>query len=169
VSTVTTYPVDLTLVPWAPATSVAVYPRVSEQVLADMPPTGVPVVATNVVAPDRSLSFDLPEGDYYAVAPMTPGQRDYRYLAFRSEIPLEEFIPGPPGPLGPQGYPGPSGAQGAAGSAGHPRPARPRLDPWGQPGRRASGRQAPRGHPARRATPAPLGCPARRGSRVRRA
>jgi hypothetical protein len=83
VSTVTTYPITLTLVPWPIASTVNAYPRVSDQILPDLPPTGVPVVDSAVVAADHSLSFDLPPGVYWAVAPLTAGQRDYRYVGFR--------------------------------------------------------------------------------------
>jgi len=147
VSTVTTYPTTLTLVPWAPGTTVDAYPRVSDQILADMPPTGVPMVASEVVAADRSLLFDLPEGDYWAVAPMTPGQRDYRYVQFRSQIPLADFIPGPPGPMGPQGYPGPQGERGPAGPTGATGPQGPQgvIGPQGPGGTGSIGPAGPQG------------------------
>ena len=146
-STVTTYPVAMSLVPWDPGTTVDAYPRTSDQILADMPPTGVPKVASEVVAADRSLLFDLPEGDYWAVAPMTPGQRDYRYVQIRSQIPLEEFIPGPPGPMGPQGYPGPQGPQGVKGDTGIQGPMGPQgpIGPVGPGGTGSIGPVGPQG------------------------
>jgi hypothetical protein len=109
--------VKLTLVPWAVATSVVAYPRVSDQVLPDMPPTGVASAAASPVLADRSLSYDLPDGDYWAVAPLTLGQRDYRYLAFVVETPAPN-VPGPTGPQGPQGPQGPNGNQGLPGPTG---------------------------------------------------
>jgi hypothetical protein len=115
VSTVTTYPITLTLVPWPIASTVNAYPRVSDQILPDLPPTGVPVVDSAVVAADHSLSFDLPPGVYWAVAPLTAGQRDYRYVGFVIEEPDHQIE-------GPQGETGPSGGSGPVGAARRPGP-----------------------------------------------
>jgi hypothetical protein len=150
----TTYTTVLRLVPWQLGATVKAYPRVSEQVLPDLPPTGVPVLASAVVAADQTLTFDLPEGDYWAVAPLTPGQRDYRYVGFRSQIPLEDFIAGPPGPMGPQGYPGPQGQTGTQGAQGIQGPQGP-TGPFGAQGVRGpAGQTGAAGAPG---DPGPMG------------
>jgi hypothetical protein len=150
----TTYTTVLRLVPWQLAATVKAYPRVSEQVLPDLPPTGVPILASAVVAADQTLTFDLPEGDYWAVAPLTPGQRDYRYVGFRSQIPLEDFIAGPPGPMGPQGYPGPQGQTGTQGAQGIQGPQGP-TGPFGAQGVRGpAGQTGAAGAPG---DPGPMG------------
>ena len=111
--------VKLTLVPWDADTTVPAYPRVSEQILPDLPPTGVAPVTESVVSAGRSLTYDLPFGDYWAAAPLTDGLRDYRYVGFSVTRPDDPMlIPGPPGPMGPMGYPGPQGSQGSEGPEG---------------------------------------------------
>lgn len=118
--------VTLTLVPWAPGATVGAYPRKSEQMRPEGPPTGVPVLQTAIVANDASLTFTaLPDGEYWAVAPINgnggmptsvdPGE--YQYIAFMAQKPKEQ-IPGPPGPQGPQGNQGVQGPQGVTGSQG---------------------------------------------------
>jgi Collagen triple helix repeat (20 copies) len=113
----------LTLVPWAPGQTVKAYPRKSELVLPEQPPPMVPSVQTVAVASDQSLTFgpDLNPGEYWAVAELHPGQRDYRYVGFSMEPP-NYYVPGPTGPQGPQGFAGPQGPVGAAGAQGIPGP-----------------------------------------------
>jgi hypothetical protein len=104
----------LTLVPWAIGTTVKAYPRRSELKLPDMPPPMVASVATDVVDAEQSITFGpgLDPGEYWAIAPLTAGQRDYRYVGFSIEAP-DYYVPGPTGPQGLQGPPGPQGpAQG---------------------------------------------------------
>jgi hypothetical protein len=104
----------LMLVPWAIGTAVKAYPRRSELKLPDMPPPMVAAVATQNVGADQSVTFGpgLDPGEYWAIAPLTPGQRDYRYVGFSIEAP-DYYVPGPAGPQGPQGPIGPQGpAQG---------------------------------------------------------
>lgn len=116
----------LTLVPWAPGQQVKAYPKRSELVLPDQPPPQVPSVQTVAVASDQSLTFgpDLDPGEYWAIAELTPGQRDYRYVGFKMEPP-NYYVPGPTGPQGPQGFAGPQGPVGAAGVQGIPGPQGP--------------------------------------------
>jgi hypothetical protein len=111
--------VTLTLVPWAPGQPVKAYPKRSELVLPDQPPPQVASVQTVLVAADQSLTFgpDLDPGEYWAIAELHPGQRDYRYLAFTMEPP-DYYIPGPTGPQGPLGPTGPQGSTGPAGPTG---------------------------------------------------
>jgi hypothetical protein len=70
------------LVPWPSGTTVGAYLRKSDLRLPDGPPPGVPVSGSAVVATDQSLTFTLPEGSYWAIAPLTAGLRDYLYLSF---------------------------------------------------------------------------------------
>jgi hypothetical protein len=75
--------IALTLVPWAPGTAVGAYPRRSEQMLPDQPPTGTVAQDTRVVAADASLTYpDLSFGDYWAAAPLGDA---WRYVAFAVE------------------------------------------------------------------------------------
>jgi hypothetical protein len=134
VSTVTTYPTTLTLVPWAIDTEIDAYPRISDQILPDLPPTGVPVLQTQQVAADHSLTFDLQPGAYWAVAPLTPGQRDYRYIGFVVTEP-DQYIAGPPGQTGPSGGSGPPGVPGPQGPQG-PTGAKGDVGPFGAQGPR---------------------------------
>jgi hypothetical protein len=62
--------ITVELAPWPPGTNVALYARVSELHMDDMAPPGLPVVATAAVAADRSLSYDVPVGSYWAIAPL---------------------------------------------------------------------------------------------------
>jgi hypothetical protein len=110
-------------VPWPIGTGVVVYPRLSELVLPDMPPPGIVAVASGNVFSDRTLTFDVPYGSYWAIAPMTAGQRDYQYVGFDVPVPGPEFVQGPQGASGPAGPAGPQGAQGAQGVAGPAGPA----------------------------------------------
>jgi hypothetical protein len=74
--------ITLTLVPWAPGTSVGAYPRRSEQMLPEQPPTGVPPVGTQTVAADATLTYaGLPLGDYWAAAPVN-GNGLWQYVSF---------------------------------------------------------------------------------------
>jgi hypothetical protein len=112
--------VTLTLVPWPIGATVPAYPRRNDQVLPDLPPSGVAAVTASAVGADHSLTYTLPEGDYWAAAEITPGARDYRYVAFRIE-PISHDIAGPagaPGPQGPTGAPGPTGPSGPQGPLG---------------------------------------------------
>lgn len=131
-------------VPWNIAAVVSAYPRMSEQHLPDMPPTGVAPVQTANVAPDRSLTYDLSDGDYWACAPYTLGGRDYFYVAFNVKTPLP-YVPGPPGQTGPSGGSGPPGPPGLAGPKGDTGPPGPQgvIGPQGPKG--ASGAPGPPG------------------------
>jgi hypothetical protein len=72
--------ITLTLVPWAPGTPVGAYPRHSEQMLPNQPPTGIPVEDTQPVAGDASLTFpNLGGGEYWAAAAFNGG---WQYVAF---------------------------------------------------------------------------------------
>jgi hypothetical protein len=102
--------ITLTNVPWPIGTAVPIYPRTSDQVLPDLPPTGVPIVLSPVVAAGQTLQIaaqTLEDGQYWAAAPVTPGFRDYRWVGvgLTPEPPVQ--IPGPPGP---QGVAGPAGS-----------------------------------------------------------
>jgi hypothetical protein len=79
----------LTLVPWAPGTSVGAYPRRSEQLRPDGPPTGIPPVDTQIVTGDASLTYDLADGEYWAAAPLN-GSDLWQYVAFVAELPFDE-------------------------------------------------------------------------------
>jgi hypothetical protein len=75
--------VTLTLVPWAPGTSVGAYPRRSEQTLPNQPPTMVEVADSEPVTDDASLTFlGLDPGEYWAAAPL--GEL-WQYVAFNAE------------------------------------------------------------------------------------
>lgn len=77
--------VVLTLVPWDAGRNVDAYPRRSELRLDDMAPPMIASAKLATVAPDRSLTFaGLAPGEYWAIAPITVGQRDYRYIAFNA-------------------------------------------------------------------------------------
>lgn len=80
--------IKLELVPWAVGRIVQAYPRKSDLILPDMPPPQIPAVASVVVAADQSLTFTLEAGVYWAIAPITEGGRDYRYLAFELDAPV---------------------------------------------------------------------------------
>jgi hypothetical protein len=75
--------ITLKQVPWDIGRSVDAYPRVSDQVNDDLPPTGVGVVQAAPVNADQTLTYTLEPGFYWAVAPITSGGRDYRYVADR--------------------------------------------------------------------------------------
>jgi hypothetical protein len=79
----------LTLVPWAPGTPVSAYPRRSEQLRPDGPPTGVPPTDTQIVADDASLTYDVADGEYWAAAPIN-GSDHWQYVAFVAELPFSE-------------------------------------------------------------------------------
>jgi len=113
----------LTLVPWAIGQTVKAYPKKSDLMLPDMPPPQVPSVQQSIVASDQSLTFgpDLVPGEYWAIAELHPGQRDYRYVGFSLDPP-DYYVPGPTGPQGPQGNAGPTGPVGATGAQGIPGP-----------------------------------------------
>ena len=73
------------LVPWAIGTNVSAYRRKSELMLADGPPPMIAPTQTAAVAADKSLTFAaIAAGEYWAIAPLTAGQRDYRYLQFNA-------------------------------------------------------------------------------------
>jgi hypothetical protein len=73
----------LTLVPWSPGTNVTAYPRKSEQIRPDGPPTGVKASETRPVADDATLRFiSLDDGEYWACAPI--GDL-WQYLSFSVE------------------------------------------------------------------------------------
>jgi len=116
----------LQLVPWAPGRAVPCYPRKSDLVLPDQPPPMIPATATATVASDQSLTYgpDLTPGEYWAIAELTPGQRDYRYVGFQMVAPFIG-VPGPTGPQGPQGSVGPAGPVGPNGPQGVPGPQGP--------------------------------------------
>jgi hypothetical protein len=117
--------ITLRQVPWDIGRSVDAYPRVSDQVNDDLPPTGVSAVQAAPVNPDQTLTYTLEPGFYWAVAPITGGGRDYRYVAFEVQAP-DEYIAGPPGQTGPSGGagpPGPPGLAGPQGPTGAPGPA----------------------------------------------
>lgn len=151
--------IRLTDVPWKIGSDVDAYPRKSDQMLPDMPPTGVAKVDTDTVAPDQSLVYDLSDGAYWAVAPITPGQRDYRYVGFVVATPDTNIKgdtgqtgpSGTPGPAGPQGLPGPQGPSGGIGPIGNTGAQGPRgpNGAQGVPGRDgdqgAVGPQGPQG------------------------
>lgn len=106
-------------VPWPIGAEVPVYPRISDQMLPDMPPTGVSAVAVGMVQETQILQFgDLPYGEYWACAPLTPGMRDFQYVGFGVVAPPPEWIPGPTGPQGIQGPVGPAGPVGPQGVQG---------------------------------------------------
>lgn len=79
----------LTLVPWAPGTPVGAYPRRSEQLRPDGPPTGVPPADTQIVTDTASLTYDLADGEYWAAAPLN-GSGTWQYVAFVAELPFDE-------------------------------------------------------------------------------
>lgn len=77
--------VRLELVPWEIGTSVSAYRRKSELMVGDGPPPMVVPSVAVAVAADKSLTFaGLAPGEYWAIAPITAGQRDYRYLQFNA-------------------------------------------------------------------------------------
>lgn len=116
--------ITITDVPWPVGTGVTVYPRLSDLMLPDMPPPGIAPDTSGVVFSDKTVTFDVSAyGDYWAVAPMTPGQRDYQYVALTLAPPGPEYIAGPQGAQGPAGPQGPQGATGAAGAQGPVGPA----------------------------------------------
>ena len=97
----------LTLVPWGPGTPVGAYPRRSEQMLPEQPPTMIAAQETATVDDDASLTFTaLADGEYWAIA--TDGSPTLTYVSFNVETPVQP-IPGPPGPAGPAGPTGPQG------------------------------------------------------------
>lgn len=121
--------IQLNNVPWAPGTGVTAYPRRSDLVLPDMPPPGIFPDASGIVDNARTLSFDVSVyGSYWAIAPLTPGQRDYVYIGFDVVAPGPEFVAGPQGAQGPAGPTGPQGAQGATGAQGPAGPAGGTID-----------------------------------------
>jgi hypothetical protein len=136
----------LKAVPWAIGAVIPAYPRVSDQMPPDLPPTGVASVGSSTVQGDQSLTYTLAPGIYWACAPLTPGQRDYRYVAFSVEV-VNTEIPGPPGPQGPQGNRGPDGPQGPTGPQGVQGLDGPRglIGPQGPRG--PSGADGPTGSP----------------------
>jgi hypothetical protein len=78
--------VTLTLVPWAPGTPVGAYPRRSEQMLPEQPPTGVDPRDTQLVSAQGSLTYTaLDPGEYWAAAPID-GTGVWQYVAFVSQI-----------------------------------------------------------------------------------
>jgi hypothetical protein len=127
--------ITLHAVPWSIGRSVDAYPRISDQVNNDLPPTGVSAVQSAPVSPDQSLTYALEPGDYWAVAPITSGGRDYRYVAFIIQAP-DQFIAGPPGQTGPSGGSGPVGPPGLAGPQGPTGPPGPQgvIGPQGAQG-----------------------------------
>lgn len=71
--------IHMDLTPWPVGTTVELYARVSELKLDDMPPPGLDPVATTMVAADSSVTFAaVPEGSYWAIAPINAR---YRYVA----------------------------------------------------------------------------------------
>ena len=118
----------LARVPWEVGRTVLAYPRKSDLILADGPPPQIASVASEVVTADQSLTYgpDLDPGDYWAIAPLTEGQRDFRYVGFAMVAPVLYVVGpagpqgdlGPAGPQGVQGIPGAQGATGATGAAG---------------------------------------------------
>lgn len=126
--------VVLRQVPWAVGANVPYYPRTSDQVLPDMPPTGVPALGNALVASDQTLTYDVVPGQYWACAPLS-APRDFRYVGFSYQDPPPVQIPGPPGPQGIQGTVGPMGPQGVQGVAGPQGPAGPTgaVGPAGPP------------------------------------
>jgi hypothetical protein len=89
------------------------------------------------VAPDRTVTYLVEPGAYWAAAPLTLGGRDFHYTAFNVEQPTTE-IPGPPGETGPSGGSGPPGPPGLKGDQGPTGP----LGPQG-----VIGPQGPKGAP----------------------
>lgn len=141
-------------VPWPIDTMVSAYQRLSGP-LPDMPPPSQPSFGVAPVMPDRSVSFDagvadFDPGQYWAVAPLTPGGRDYRYVGFAIEPVLTE-IPGPPGPQGSPGGSGPPGPPGLQGPQG-PTGATGGSGPFG-----AQGPTGPQGPPGAAGSPGPVG------------
>jgi hypothetical protein len=116
--------VTLQNAPWPVGTTVIAYPRRSELKLSDGPPPGVAADATGNVAADKTLAFTVSAyGEYWACAPLTPGQRDYLYVAFNADAPAPTQIAGPQGAQGPAGQTGAQGPQGVAGAQGVAGPA----------------------------------------------
>jgi hypothetical protein len=136
-------------VPWASGTSVKAYLRLGEP-LPDLPPTGQSALDTQAVASDQTLTFSLGAGLYWAVAPITPGGRDYRYVGFAVDV-VNTQIPGPPGPPGAAGGSGPPGPPGLQGPAGSQGPAGP-SGPYG-----AQGVPGPQGATGVTGSPGPVG------------
>jgi hypothetical protein len=102
--------VTLANVPWAAGQTVDVYPRRSELRLPDGPPPGVAKETSAIVSAARTLAVTVAAyGEYWACAPLTPGQRDYQYTSFNADVPAPTQIAGPPGPAGVAGPPGPPG------------------------------------------------------------
>jgi hypothetical protein len=166
-----TLTVTLRNVPWPPGTLVEAFPRISEIVHPDMPPPGQQWVDQSNVLNDWTLPFGVPDpGQYWAVAPITPGGRDYRYVAFSAEA-VNNQIPGPPGPAGVQGNPGPTGPQGPLGPTGPTGPQGTRgpfgaqgvpgpQGPAGAPGASGSdGLRGPKGDPGPQGVPGDPGGP----------
>jgi hypothetical protein len=82
--------IELTLVPWAPGTPVGAYPKRSELMLPEQPPTGVPPEHTEIVAADASLLYrGMIGGDYWAAAPLNGV---WKYIAFTIEVPDYEAV-----------------------------------------------------------------------------
>lgn len=115
--------VTLRNVPWPIDTFVSAYPRLSELRLSDGPPPGVAAVDITAVNEAQELEFNVDYGEYWALAPLTPGQRDYLYVAFSAIADPPVFIPGPQGAPGPAGQTGPQGPQGQTGAQGPAGPA----------------------------------------------
>jgi hypothetical protein len=116
--------VTLANVPWPAGQTVDAYPRRSELRLPDGPPPGVAKESSAVVSPARTLVVTVAAyGEYWACAPLTPGERDYAYVAFNADVPAPTQIAGPQGAQGPAGATGPQGAAGAVGATGPAGPA----------------------------------------------
>ena len=88
--------ITMTLVPWPTGTPVSAYPRRSEQMLDNQPPTMIPAVATQLVAADASLTYsDLDDGEYWAAAPLGETWRYIHFLAQTEEGAVPEPEPEP--------------------------------------------------------------------------
>lgn len=78
--------VRLTNVPWPTGTNVGAYTRTSGTFVdSSKAPSGL--AQTVAVAADRSLTFSVPAGEYYAVALLGA---DYRYLSFNVSSPASD-------------------------------------------------------------------------------
>jgi hypothetical protein len=93
--------VTLANVPWPAGQTVDAYPRRSELRLPDGPPPGVAKETSAIVSAARTLAVTVAAyGEYWACAPLTPGQRDYQYVAFNADVPAPTQIAGPQGAQG---------------------------------------------------------------------
>jgi hypothetical protein len=142
--------VRLTLVPWAIGQTVGAYPRLSDQVLPDGPPTGVEPVHQVPVHTDNSVTFVVADGMYYACGQMPDGT--WRYVAFEARL---DPTPTTEGPTGPPGATGPAGPQGVPGPTGDPSTVPGPDGPAGPEG--PTGVAGPTGPPGPQGNPGPTG------------